>query len=819
MILAVIADQCQLGYIALQSIIEAMKELTDDESTNETSDNATTTLASYSNKKSLISALKKQKQTVVKKLSKNSKRGIYQVFDLISETHINSRLWLKARVLFVQVMFNQLNEAGKAKGNDENIIRDFGDIKYYCEKGLEEAEKYFDLEAKAYFKFINSSLDILRGADLHLCLDKLKDCLVDFVTSHQLSLDGVLNYLKASILKNDIGYAIDLLDASDNTTSLLNVLNKSIESFSIIQKYILENLKKNSGEIIEYYVNKETSYFDNIAGDCIKNIYNPLYHYLVHCKLRLGSALMLKSSYINNTLNHKDIPLNESSKSQYLWQHSLNVLSSGLEINKVICERSLCLEIELSYKYAHCIRELFMFYQLTTLNDVVEAYGYTINLIHHSNHDLNIIKNCYLELAIAFISTYDLSIIMDSRIPGALANNNPKSASSSSMANLPTTNAIFNPTNSTSSISSLSSTIQQQQRPPTRPKKITTQMLKAVEASLTALTYAIKTSNAMREKMLLPGHKEIKNMESINAVRCPNFVSSDLLAYYVLAERKRVYRDEIEEEVLSLAPEFDEKIPYRTYDDKLRLLTSESDKSITWIHLLNYQSKLQSLNSMTNLNTLKNGKNRYKYSQLYTIGITPIFKSTHIMASRLFELNSYLKTNLDIYRIECQAPLPINDFFKVYAKKSTIPSTKTSPSLKSLLKYVKFFDGNLSTNLKMEEKEPGAFENLDASMKSASTNKTAIKFDLTNLQLWPANWKQSAQSYLPVKINENTTSESFVDYVLTLNWFKELVVSHENSTCQEDTVTIIVAVRDPLTSNKLKFKNVPAEKVHEIHDK
>jgi hypothetical protein len=353
----------------------------------------------------------------------------------------------------------------------------------------------------------------------------------------------------------------------------------------------------------------------------------------------------------------------------------------------------------------------------------------------------------------------------------------------------------------------------------TRAKKITSHMLKATEAALTALAYAIKTSNAMREKMLLPGHKEIKNMDSINATACPSFVSCDLLAYYVLAERRRVYRDEIEEEVLSLAPEFDEKIPYRTNDDKVKLLFNESNKSITWIHLLSYQAKLQNLNSMTSLNTLKNGKNRYKYSQLYTIGITPILKSTHIMASRLFELNNYLKTNLNIYKTDCQAPLPIVEFFKFYAKKSSTQLNKTT-SLKSLLKYVKFFEENL-TNFNVVEELDNNNLTLNESINSPSLSKSdsVNHQDLSYLQEWPTNWKQDPPSYLPIKINENTTSESFVDYLLTFNWFKELIVSYENSTASQDFVTAIVAVRDPLTSNKLKFKNIPVDKVHEIHEK
>ncbi len=52
----------------------------------------------------------------------------------------------------------------------------------------------------------------------------------------------------------------------------------------------------------------------------------------------------------------------------------------------------------------------------------------------------------------------------------------------------------------------------------------------------------------MREKMLLPGHKSLRGLDTMNALNSPCFVSNDLIGYYVHAERKRIYRDEIEKE-------------------------------------------------------------------------------------------------------------------------------------------------------------------------------------------------------------------------------------------------------------------------------
>ena len=56
------------------------------------------------------------------------------------------------------------------------------------------------------------------------------------------------------------------------------------------------------------------------------------------------------------------------------------------------------------------------------------------------------------------------------------------------------------------------------------------QYKKAAEAALTALEFAVKCSNAMKEKMLLPGHNAIRKMASANVRDGPIYVASDLIS-------------------------------------------------------------------------------------------------------------------------------------------------------------------------------------------------------------------------------------------------------------------------------------------------
>lgn len=96
-------------------------------------------------------------------------------------------------------------------------------------------------------------------------------------------------------------------------------------------------------------------------------------------------------------------------------------------------------------------------------------------------------------------------------------------------------------------------------------------------------------------------------------------------------------------------PEFEATKTFRSFEEKVEMLKQESNETITWRNLLNYKEKLEHMYSMKNLNLLKHGRNRFKFADLYTIGYTPILKSSHYISSKLFELNQHLKTNFGIF--------------------------------------------------------------------------------------------------------------------------------------------------------------------------
>lgn len=488
MSLAAVADQMQLGYLSMQNVIDSMKELEESDSMPMEED------------KQLF------KKVTPKKFAP-PKKGAFQVFDLISKSHLNSRLWIKSRLSMAQYMLNQLIDSVKVKGNyhannvikerdniyivngiikkgdSENILSAFGDLSYYCQVGIEECMNQNDVESRAQFQAINASLSLVRGESLRKVISELQALIAELNASRrELSTQAFQFLIRYSILAADLEFATGLVEGQDQD----KLIDTSIEELLGIQNSILFELQLNGGEELEKFVEKKNFCYDNLNG--IKNLFNSVLHFLVHVKLRLGSLSMLRAVLIEAKWGEE-----EAIES---WKQAQNIFSGALELNKVIAERSVALEIELNLKSSRCLVALYGKNQAVSLNDVVEAYIQTIALAHGSTHDLTIMRTCYQEIGLAFISTMAM-------IEAASTTSDGKGTTASTA----------------------------------KGKRINTQLAKATEAAICALGMAQKVSNAMRNRMLLPGHRAIKNAQQSIARQSPAFVQFDLLAYWVISSK------------------------------------------------------------------------------------------------------------------------------------------------------------------------------------------------------------------------------------------------------------------------------------------
>jgi hypothetical protein len=178
-------------------------------------------------------------------------------------------------------------------------------------------------------------------------------------------------------------------------------------------------------------------------------------------------------------------------------QSAFNVLSIGIELNKVMSERSVLLEIELNYKRAYCYKEFFMKYKKCHLSDVVNAYNHVITLSRNSINDLSIIKDCYLELAVVFIYIKEPSIAY---------------------------------VNAPREFTNIQTGFNWNKLSVAEDKTKKREDIKAdlsIEAALVAINYLSKCSQAIKAKRLLPGNQCLREMTS-NMVDKPLFVVNDL---------------------------------------------------------------------------------------------------------------------------------------------------------------------------------------------------------------------------------------------------------------------------------------------------
>lgn len=261
-------------------------------------------------------------------------------------------------------------------------------------------------------------------------------------------------------------------------------------------------------------------------------------------------------------------------------------------------------------------------------------------------------------------------------------------------------------------------------------------------------------------------------------------------------------------------------IPNRSNDDKIKQVSDEASKSLTWIHVLNYQTKLNQTSSMRNLNTLKNGSNRYKFSEFYTIAQTPVLKSVNLISSRLFELNTYLKSSLPVYKSETQAAPLVTEYFRLVARRcllasrqGSVGSKKTANTTPSLTSNVRVFVSNQASSLTVSVNAEKERESV-TSLSLVSSSRTV---DFGYLQQWPANFDYAMSGVMNTqKINDSTTVDAFIEFTLSFNWYKGLIKLNSD---EDFIVTAVVATKDSLVANKIRNKGLPAKLVIEIHDK
>ncbi len=122
---------------------------------------------------------------------------------------------------------------------DANILRDFGELKYYLDKSFEESLNFQDSESKAFFMYHSACLELQLSNDLEKCQSMVNLSLKHLNSSTQLSFDSQLLYLKLKLLQVDIGCSVSLRSGPSQGNYLVDLF----KSLFLIHEYVLDKLK------------------------------------------------------------------------------------------------------------------------------------------------------------------------------------------------------------------------------------------------------------------------------------------------------------------------------------------------------------------------------------------------------------------------------------------------------------------------------------------------------------------------------------------------------------------------------------------------
>ncbi|CAF3334977.1 unnamed protein product [Rotaria socialis] len=304
----------------------------------------------------------------------------------------------------------------------------------------------------------------------------------------------------------------------------------------------------------------------------LNNIYSSLLLPFVFAKLRIATIV---ADYAYRSLN-------ENPTMNDLYENVQTLFRQCLTLNQTIAEHYVNIDYECLLHLAR-ISRLQKRTALTTstitipLKTIVQQLLDAIRLCYLSTNDSQFIQTCYFELASVLLEYTNISVGKSRQLS---AKSFPI-AESTEQPSTPTTTerpSILKqrPTNVRSSIGIVGDNARRQQQ----------QQLK--QAAAVAIRAATQIAVNQKHRVQLPGLAE--EFSDTNEVNWPIYIAGDILGYFVLPERRRIYRSEAEREILTLAPHFEAKTLPESFDSKLDRLSIAAAQDITWLHLLNYQN-------------------------------------------------------------------------------------------------------------------------------------------------------------------------------------------------------------------------------------
>ncbi|XP_052780184.1 cilia- and flagella-associated protein 54-like isoform X4 [Mya arenaria] len=580
----------------------------------------------------------------------------YQNFQ--SRSRLDARLWLACRVSLVKSLMMEIRGMGDVKdlvkptritkGSENKVLQELADCRQYCAEGLGEAEACGDVEKQAEFLLQGACLNIVEGKNLEHTISLLQDSINMLTKVSCLSIPGVQLMASSIVMRTD-------LEAIEHEDESLIFTERTMENYLQAQSLVLKQMEELGERVVHFYPEGRLQERSCPASP-LRNIYLPHLLRLVQIKLRVGHAMARNAAknIRNATIKHEWSDLDPV----VMWTDALGVLMSALELSQASVTREAYLEAELLLNIGKVQRMLVYLGKFQSRN-AAQSLIRAIKISHATDHNLGLMRQAYLEIALVYLYSSGGVTMKEGGIdPGAQSGEDvsPRLASKGTKKKSP-------------------------RKSKSKTKDDMNEQEKERRAAWLAIRCAAAVSNTQRNRILLIGDTGVTSQKLSDEAQkeMPDFAALDLVGAYVLGEKKKVYKNEIEEELAPLI-EAQEVKHIDTYEEQLQK-SREAANDLSWIQFLGYQTILQRLSSTSTISAssvqpddrpTSGERNVGELGPDFDLGFishaecdtslnhdvvrTMLFSGT--WTTRIARMHSYLSTNLKPYGSDCCAVYP-----------------------------------------------------------------------------------------------------------------------------------------------------------------
>lgn len=509
---------------------------------------------------------------------------------------LDARLWLTCRLALARGLLEEDSGMGKLGGSARSVTSSIGSCLHHCQQGLDEAEAFGDVELMAEFSLLSVVQNLQQGKMGTNLLETLEDIISRLEQSPVLSFSGKLLLVTSIIQHADIR-------PPSHVTSTVPYLNHSLSAYKQAMSYLLDQLAELGSDV-------------NLVEFCpvmpLHNIYFTQLLPLVDIKLRRGRAQLATQT------SPSDIAPTD-------WQTAVKELELGLQLARsAACQRKPVEALLLS-TLGQIQRQMLQAGQLSpavVVSTLVEAAQCTFI----SDHDLGLMKQAYLEMALVLIN--NANKLKPLKTPDAAIRTTERPA-----------RATGSPSVSRERKISKKGSAKEKDRKEKESREKNKEVDKELRTAWAAVRAAGVVSSAQHKIGILAGDPEITALKLSEkaASSVPGFALFDLLGTDDVIRSSEDGALIAQDGIVTMGT----------------TINNSNRVQVTWLHLLGYLSVLRRQCSYLALGVHTGAEEDTKNS---SANVLPLFSAKR--ALKLSKMHSFLKNELGPYAVDCCGVYP-----------------------------------------------------------------------------------------------------------------------------------------------------------------